>query len=154
LVDKRFESGEDVLDFAHHLVVPGEAPLTRDEIKEKTVQLVTAGSEPTATFNAVMCYYPANNPDVYEKSKSEIRNSLSSRKEMTLAKLANLNYLNLVIREGLRMFPSAADIFPRNIPEGGEVIMGKFLPKGTHISIAALAISFSAKNFLDPHKLI
>ena len=48
MVDKRFESGEDVPDFAHHLVVPGEAPLTRDEIKEKTVQLVTAGSEPVS----------------------------------------------------------------------------------------------------------
>lgn len=49
---------------------------------------------------------------------------------MTLAKLANLEYLNRVIREGLRMFPPAADIFPHIIPEGGEVIMGKLLPQG------------------------
>ena len=77
-----------------------------------------------------MCYYLAKNTDVYEKLKFEIRNNFSSREEMTLAKLANLEYLNRVIREGLRMFPPAADIFPRIIPEGGEVIMGKFLPEG------------------------
>lgn len=77
-----------------------------------------------------MCYYLAKNPDVYDKLKSEIRGSFSSREEMTLARLANLVYLNLVIREGLRMFPPAADIFPRIIPEGGELIMGKFLPEG------------------------
>ncbi|KAH7311808.1 cytochrome P450 [Rhexocercosporidium sp. MPI-PUGE-AT-0058] len=152
LVDKRFESGEDRPDFAHYLVVPGEAPLTRDEIKENTVQLVTAGSEPTATFNAGMCYYLAKNPDVYGKLKKEIRSNFSSREEMTLTRLASLVYLNLVIREGLRMFPPAADIFPRIIPEGGEVIMGQYLPEGTHVSIGALAISFSAKNFPDPYK--
>ncbi|KAL2062542.1 hypothetical protein VTL71DRAFT_6808 [Oculimacula yallundae] len=152
LVDQRFESGEDRPDFAHYLVVPGEAPLTRDEIKENTVQLVTAGSEPTATFNAGMCYYLAKNPDVYEKLKSEIRGNFSAQEDITLTKLANLVYLNLVIREGLRMFPPAADIFPRIIPTGGEMIMGNFLEAGTHVSIAALAISFSAKNFSDPYK--
>ena len=50
--------------------------------------------------------------------------------DLNLADLAQLDYLNRVIREGLRVFPPAADIFPRIIPEGGEVIMGKYLPEG------------------------
>ncbi|KAK0105525.1 hypothetical protein ONS95_004115 [Cadophora gregata] len=81
-----------------------------------------------------MCYYLAKNHKVYEKLKSEIRSSFDTREGMTLARLANLEYLNLVIREGLRMFPPAADIFPRIIPEGGEFIMGNFLPEGLSIS--------------------
>lgn len=48
LIDKRFESGEDRPDFAHYLVMPGEVALTRNEIKENAVQLVTAGSDPVS----------------------------------------------------------------------------------------------------------
>lgn len=54
---------------------------------------------------------------------------------MTLAKLAQLPYLNLVIKEGLRMFPPAADIFPRVVPVGGEFVMGSFLPEGVSDSL-------------------
>lgn len=54
---------------------------------------------------------------------------------MNLTKMANMVYLNLVIREGFRMFPPAADIFPRIIPEGGEYIMGKFLREGVSLYI-------------------
>ena len=58
-----------------------------------------------------------------------------SREEMSLARLATLNYLNLVIREGLRVFPPAADIFPRVIPAGGEFIMGQYLPEGVSMAL-------------------
>ena len=50
--------------------------------------------------------------------------------DMTLAELAQLDYLNHVIREGLREFLPAIDIFSRIIPEGGEIIMGNIFRKG------------------------
>jgi cytochrome P450 len=53
---------------------------------------------------------------------------------MTLAKLSQLSYLQAVIREGLRMFPPAADIFPCIIPTGGEIIFGKYLPAGVSLT--------------------
>lgn len=98
-----------------------------------------------------MCYYLANYPHVYNQLKDEVRNTIKSPEDITLANLSKLDYLNRVIREGLRMFPPAADIFPRIIPKGGDSIMGDYLPEGTHVSIGALAASFSASNFDNPY---
>ncbi|KUJ19989.1 cytochrome P450 [Mollisia scopiformis] len=150
LIDKRIASGEDRPDMAHYLTSNEGLPLTLNEIKENAVQLLTAGSEPTATFSAGVFYFLTKNPPVYERLKTEIRSAFTYQDDITLAKLAQLDYLNRVVREGLRVFPPAADIFPRIIPEGGEVIMGKYLPEGTHVSIGAYAISRDERNFPDP----
>lgn len=130
---------------AHYLTTKEGLPLTLNE-SENVVQMVTAGSEPvsvpsrasrhsrchlanmssqTATFSTGLCYFLTRNPTVYEKLKAEIRTAFTSMEDLNLADLAQLKSLNHVIREGLRVFPPAADIFPRIIPEGGEVVIGK-----------------------------
>lgn len=48
LIDERFESGEFKPDMIHYLISEEGLPLTRDEIKENAVQMVTAGSEPVS----------------------------------------------------------------------------------------------------------
>jgi cytochrome P450 len=70
---------------------------------------------------------------VHEKLGTKIRAPYTSMEYVTLAELAQLDYLNRVIEEGLRVFPPAVDIFPRIIPDGGEVIMGKYLPEGVYL---------------------
>ena len=84
----------------------------------------------TATFLAGVCYFLAHNPPVYKRLLTEVRTTFSASEDMTLAKLSQLSYLQAVIREGLRMFPPAADIFPRIIPSGGNTIFGRYLPEG------------------------
>lgn len=75
-------------------------------------------------------FYLARDPEMCHRLTTEIRTSFTSRADMTLARLSELPYLNAVIREGLRVLPPAADIFPRIVPDGGEIIMGDFLPAG------------------------
>jgi cytochrome P450 len=84
----------------------------------------------TATFSSGLFYFLAKNPTIYSRLKEEIRNAFQAQDDITLSKLAQLDYLNRVIREGLRMFPPAADIFPRIIPDGGDVILGRYMPGG------------------------
>lgn len=88
----------------------------------------------TATFLAGLCYFLAHNPPVYQRLQDEVRTAFLSSQDMTLAKLAQLTYLQAVVREGLRMFPPAADIFPRIIPKGGETIFGQYLPEGVSLA--------------------
>ena len=45
-----------------------------------------------------------------------------------------LPYLNAVLREGLRMFPSIPMSLPRYVPKGGRDIDGSWLPEGTIVS--------------------
>ena len=146
LIDQRLASPVDRPDFIHYFL--SETSMTLEEIKENAIMLVTAGSEPvrprslagsqtqvkhvkqTGTFKAGLCYFLAKNPLVLHKLEREIRTSFLVDEDMTLSKLAQLPYLNLVIREGLRVFPSAADIFPRVVPAGGDFVMGEFLSEG------------------------
>ncbi|CAK7199571.1 hypothetical protein SEUCBS139899_002252 [Sporothrix eucalyptigena] len=50
------------------------------------------------------------------------------------SKYDSLPYLNAVLKEGLRMFPSIPMSLPRHVPEGGRVIDGTWLPGGTIVS--------------------
>lgn len=70
------------------------------------------------------------NPVVYARAKAEVRETFSTAEEITLQKLATLPYLNACFEEGLRIFPPAPDSLPRLVPEGGDVICGKFVPEG------------------------
>ncbi|EON68032.1 hypothetical protein W97_07180 [Coniosporium apollinis CBS 100218] len=150
LIDERLKNPKERKDFVYYLIHDDGEGLTHDEIKECAAQMVMAGSEPTATFLSGLCYFLTRNQAVYEKVKEEIRTVFHCEEEMTLINLSQLKYFHAVVREGLRMFPPAADIFPRIIPEGGETILGKYLPEGTRVGIAALAASYSKSNFDNP----
>ena len=59
--------------------------------------------------------------------------------------LASLPILNGVINETLRLYSS--DFNGRIVPDGGMVIDGKFLPRGTIAALAARAIQMSPEHF-------
>ncbi|KAL9620663.1 MAG: hypothetical protein Q9160_004799 [Pyrenula sp. 1 TL-2023] len=154
LVEKRMQNPKERPDMLYYLMDDVGKGLTRDEIKENAAQLVMAGSEPTATFMAGVCYFLAKNHAVRKKLKAELRSRFSDSAEMTVAQLAQVEYLKLVVREGLRVFPPAADIFPRITPAGGKVIFGKHLPEGIRVSVSAFAAAYSEANFEDPDEFI
>lgn len=79
----------------------------------------------TTTSGITFCLYCiAQNPDVQQKCFQEIRDVLGDdrTKPVTLNDLNNLNYLDLVIKETLRIFPSVP-IIARTLHE--EVVVGK-----------------------------
>ncbi|CAK7239650.1 MAG: hypothetical protein STHCBS139747_001084 [Sporothrix thermara] len=49
-------------------------------------------------------------------------------------KYDSLPYLNAVLKEGLRLFPSIPMSLPRHVPAGGRFIDGTWLPEGTIVS--------------------
>ncbi len=77
-----------------------------------------------------LVFYLSRDAEMCHRLTSKIRSSFTKRDDMILARLSDLPYLNAVIREGLRILPPAADLFPRIVPPGGDVIMGEFLPAG------------------------
>jgi aspirochlorine biosynthesis cytochrome P450 monooxygenase len=130
LVEERLKDPEKRKDFVYYLTDTMENQLSRDEIKEGAAQIVMAGSEPVAMLLTGITFYLSRSAEMCERLTQEIRTSFATRDEMTLARLAELPYLNAVIREGLRLLPPAADIFCRIVPPGGDFIMGDFLPAG------------------------
>jgi cytochrome P450 len=56
------------------------------------------------------------------------------------AKVDDLPYLDAVLEEGLRLFPSIPMTLPRYVPEGGRTIGGYTLPAGSMVSCQAFSI--------------
>lgn len=111
------------------------------------------------------------NPDKMKILVDEIRGRFKSNDEITFEALGQLEYLNacrwstfpffyfrgvffltkcvirIGLKEGLRVYPSIPSAIPREVAEGGNVIMGKWLPEGVRVSIHQTATYRSPANF-------
>lgn len=65
-----------------------------------------------------------------KKLVGEIRGAFESEEEMNLVNLQQLKYLDACVHEGLRLYPPVPIGGPRQTPEGGAVICGKWVPGG------------------------
>lgn len=88
-------------------------------------------------------YYLLKNPSTLAKLTSEIRNKFTSLSEITNQSTTNLEYLNAVINEGLRIFPPVSGHLERTSP--GAVVDEKWIPKGTHVHVCARTMTRSPK---------
>jgi len=98
---------------------------------------IIAGTETTAGFLTGLfnlLTLPENN-HILVRLTAEIRDSFRSDEDLKFEALIKLPYMNAVIEEGLRMFPSAPIGFVRTVPEEGDTISGDFIPGGVSASI-------------------
>lgn len=100
-------------------------PLTDLEVREEVNTFMFAGHDTVSSALMFLFYNLAKHPEVQEKCVSEIRNILGTKEqpeEITYGKLADLHYLECVIKESLRIFPPVP-MFGRESQE--EIILGK-----------------------------
>ena len=103
-------------------------PLTELEIAANAAALIGAGSETTSVLLSGLMYYLTKNPSASKKLQAEIRTSFNAPEEITIKAVAKLQYLHLVIEEGLRIFGPAAIVTQRITPRSGHVIAGEHIP--------------------------
>ncbi|KAM5357164.1 hypothetical protein ACJZ2D_016546 [Fusarium nematophilum] len=129
---KRIESrNTDREDFMSYILRHNdEKGMTESEIAATSRVLIIAGSETTATLLSGTTFYLLTNRDKYEKLVEEIRSSFSSKEEITIARVSQLQYLIAVFKEGLRMYPPVPSSLPRVPPVGGEEVEGYWIPEG------------------------
>jgi len=82
-----------------------EKGMSRAEIEATFDILITAGSETTATALTATLYYLLRNPVHFDLLKKEIRSTFKDVSEITMERVVHLNYLEAVIKEGLRIAP-------------------------------------------------
>ncbi|KAI0411817.1 cytochrome P450 [Xylaria grammica] len=151
-VDKRLRDGSPKSDLWNFVEESGV--LTTGEIDTNAELFMAAGTEITASLLTGTAYYLLKNPDKMKMLTDEIRGRFKSDKEITLEALGQLDYLNTCLREGLRVYPSVPSAIPREIPQGGNVVVGKWLPTGTHVSIHQTATYRSPVNFKNPDEFV
>ena len=88
-----------------------------------------AGSETTGTALLGCIYHLCKTPSVMERLVSEIRTAFTSDQDITFSKAENLQYLNAVIEESLRIYPPVVVGLPRIVPKGGASMAGHYVPE-------------------------
>ncbi|KAH7122103.1 cytochrome P450 [Dactylonectria estremocensis] len=128
--------------------------LQGDELRSEALEQIIAGSDTTAGAIRGTLLHVISNPRVYTKLQREVDDAVRNGNApstgdglITAAQAKQLPYLNAVIREAMRVWPPVANIFPRDIPPGGDtvVIDGEtvFLPGGACIGYSAYAMHHS-----------
>lgn len=77
--------------------------LSIDETGNAIGDMMVAGSETVASTLTAICYHLKRNPRANEKVMSEIRLDFEDEKEITVPRVAKLEYLNVVINEAMRL---------------------------------------------------
>lgn len=80
-------------------------PLTITDIQEEVDNFMFAGHETTTSAMEFLLYCLAKYPTIQEKVYHEIMAVFGDNGDITLSKINNLQYLDLVIKETLRLYP-------------------------------------------------
>lgn len=100
------------------------APLTNEDIREEVDTFMFEGHDTTTSGIAFALYLIARHPVVQEKLFEEITHVLGTdrNKAVTYRDLQELKYMELVIKETLRLYPSVP-VIGRQIME--DTVVGK-----------------------------
>ncbi|KAI0193809.1 cytochrome P450 [Astrocystis sublimbata] len=151
-VDKRLKEGSDQPDLWN--LVEDSGVLTIGEVYANAELFMAAGTETTASLLTGLTFYLLTHPEKIKLLVDEVRGTFRTNEEITFEALSKLEYLNACIREGLRVYPPVPSALPREVAEGGNAIMGKWVPGGTRVSVHPTAAYRSPANFTNPDEFV
>lgn len=108
--------------------------MTEQELYRNAGFLTLAGSETTSTTSSVALYYIGIRPDIKDKILEELHATFKSEDEINLRSAANLSYLMAVIEESMRHHPPGPNALWRRTPDGGNRILGDWIPGNVSLS--------------------
>lgn len=88
--------------------------------------------------------YITTNPKVQSKLLAEISNSAIS-KPITDSEARKMPYLQAVIKEGLRIFPPVTGLMFKDVPRGGDILNGYYVPENTKLGYCAFGLMLDTK---------
>jgi cytochrome P450 len=145
----RLENQEDRGDlFSHMVFVEDEHGRMSDkQLRDEAMTLIFAGHETTAHALTWTWYLLAKHPGEVDRMREELDRVLGGRR-IEVKDLPNLPYLEMVVKETLRLMPSVwayARQAQRDL-----VIEGYEIKKGQTITISHIAMGRNAKYFDAP----
>uniref|UniRef100_A0A8C6SWQ3 Cholesterol 24-hydroxylase n=1 Tax=Neogobius melanostomus TaxID=47308 RepID=A0A8C6SWQ3_9GOBI len=108
------------------------------------------GQETTANTLAFCTMELGRHPDILEKVKKEVDDVIGMNREISYDDLGNLTYLSQVLKETLRIYPTAPGT-SRDLPDD-MVIDGIHIPGGVTCFLSSYSAGRMEKFFKDPLK--
>ncbi|KAH8355353.1 hypothetical protein KR093_011539, partial [Drosophila rubida] len=127
-------------------------PMSFEDIFEEVSTFMFEGHDTTASAITFAIFCLAIAPEAQRKAYEEQLHIYGDEKTRhpTYDEVQEMKYLDLVIKETLRLFPSVPFIF-RSTRES-TVVLDKYLPKGTTIAVPILPIGHSPHSFEAPYE--
>lgn len=125
---------------------------------DEAVVLMIAGADTTANTLACLVFHVLSDPSVYEQLRNELISAFPDASQpLDPAKLDGLRYLNALIEETLRHYPSATHRQDRVAPDEDLALVGPdgrttVIPAGTSVGMTAQLINHHPALFEDPEK--
>nr|XP_015835227.1 PREDICTED: uncharacterized protein LOC660088 [Tribolium castaneum] len=137
------------LDLILEAKVDGK-PLSQDDIRQEVETFMFAGHDTTASAISFTLYCLANYPEVQKMAYEEQLSIFEDNNEpdVTYANLQSMKYLELVIKETLRLYPSVP-IIGRQSGEDFQ-FDNSWIPKGDTMLLFLYGIHRDPKYFKDP----
>ncbi|KAF8657485.1 hypothetical protein HU200_060047 [Digitaria exilis] len=111
--------------------------------------LIAGGIETaTTTLQWVMAEL-MRNPDIISKAQAEVRRVFMGQMKVTEERLSELSYLQLIIKETLRLHVPGPLLIPRECQQQCQVL-GYDVPKGTMVLVNAWAICRTPDHWDEP----
>eukprot|EP00069_Balaena_mysticetus_P011901 bmy_00295T0 len=125
--------------------------LSYEEIREEVDTFMFEGHDTTTAAINLSLYLLGSYPEVQQKVDSELEEVFGrSDRPATLDDLKKLKYLECVVKESLRLFPSVP-FFARNLNEDCEVA-GYKIVKGSQVIIMPYALHRDPRYFPNPEE--
>ncbi|XP_066461089.1 cytochrome P450 3A9-like [Eleutherodactylus coqui] len=124
--------------------------LTDTEIMAQSVIFLLAGFETTSSTLTYVFYNLATHPDVQKKLQEEVDSYLSDKASPTYDILMQMEYLDMVIQETLRMYPPAGRL--KRVSKQTVEINGVTIPKGMVCVIPAYVLHHDPEFWPEPEE--
>jgi cytochrome P450 len=110
LIDQRLADKCDVGDILSILLQPQDTrdddTMTRQQVRDELISLIAAGHETTANMLTWTFYLLSEHPVVLRRVLAELETVLAGR-DPQVGDLSQLTYLDWVVKESMRLYPSA-----------------------------------------------
>ncbi|XP_066238282.1 cytochrome P450 3A12-like [Saccopteryx leptura] len=120
------------------------------EIVAQSVIFIFAGYETTSTSLSLLMYLLATHPDVQQKLQEEIDATFPNRAPPTYDAVVQMEYLDMVLNETLRMYPIAGRL--ERVCKKDVEINGVFIPKGTVVMVPVFSLHHDPAHWSEPEE--
>lgn len=122
--------------------------LTDSEIMAQAVVFILAGYETTSTSLNLLSYELATHPEIQKRLQEEIDKALPDKAPPTYEALMQMEYLDMVINESLRLYPPGGRL--ERMCKKTIEINGITIPGGTVVMIPAYVIHRDPEYWPEP----
>ncbi|KAJ4402807.1 hypothetical protein N0V82_010741, partial [Gnomoniopsis sp. IMI 355080] len=134
--------------------------MTDDEKKQNNdvvvvamaMQNIFAGSDTTSISLTAIYFHIVSRPEVLAKLRAELDAAYAAGElsdPPTFAESQKLEYLQAVIKEGLRLHPATGLPLWRQVPSGGATLCGTYFPEGTNVGVNSWVMHHNRDVFGD-----